>query len=734
MTANLMPWPLAKFFQPNTNLPLAGGKVYTYAAGTATPLATYSDPAGTIPNANPVILNANGEASIYLTDGLSYKINLLDASNVQVPGYPIDQITNLSFAASQLRADLANTANSALGDALIGVHRTGTGAVAQSLHNWIETRVYNIMDFIDPLSPPTDWTVAINLAYARIPSTGGILEFPEGDFAFGTALSFTNAKPLIVRGQGEFATRLRPTFAAGNALTVNGPSLFGMKDLRIVPTVARTNGTYDLYCQNMETCVLSNLYLDNDTGGLIKVETCNFLQMDNVRGESGDASSNTGDTCLRLKSVGGCVDNTIMRTLAPSGTYSNGPSLFISGPLTSLRIGGTCAFSGGGPRSKFNVSGIVSTGANFTVTTSVAHDFQAGDFLVLRGCTPAAYNKLWRIASVGSSTLVVTSTANPGPTSVNGTAESITACAFISNEDGACNESSIAGGVLFEAMQTNLYGTVGLYFDGRRGTAGARYAMQGWNITGNYYDFGCMGVLLSGTAATASNDPTLFGFDVDGTYESITRGIHVDQACGITIGRVRGIANQSSANDNLSNSSAIYIYAGPSAPFSQGITINGSNIGQVRSWYTGHGGRCYSNGITLDSPGIDDLTITGATVYGSGSAISDVNGAVVTAQRWKIRNNTLASGAWPISNSTIIPQIASATNINIDPFKDVQKITGTTNIQGIAPGWFGKEVTLIFTGALNLVSGGNIAVTANYVVAAGTAVNLYNDGTSWYVR
>lgn len=66
--------------------PLIGGKVYTYIAGTTTPLAsypTYDDAlAGTNANANPVILDANGEASIYLINSL-YKVRLFDANDVE---------------------------------------------------------------------------------------------------------------------------------------------------------------------------------------------------------------------------------------------------------------------------------------------------------------------------------------------------------------------------------------------------------------------------------------------------------------------------------------------------------------------------------------------------------------------------------------------------------------------------------------------------------------------------
>ena len=73
-----LPMVKARFFDSNGD-PLAGGLVYTYVAGTTTPLATYSDQEIT-PNANPVVLNANGEADIILAAASTYKIVLKDSA------------------------------------------------------------------------------------------------------------------------------------------------------------------------------------------------------------------------------------------------------------------------------------------------------------------------------------------------------------------------------------------------------------------------------------------------------------------------------------------------------------------------------------------------------------------------------------------------------------------------------------------------------------------------------
>lgn len=62
-------------FLYSTGDPLAGGCVSTFAAGTSTPLATYTDVTGAIQNANPITLDAGGFATIYLSNA-EYKIQV----------------------------------------------------------------------------------------------------------------------------------------------------------------------------------------------------------------------------------------------------------------------------------------------------------------------------------------------------------------------------------------------------------------------------------------------------------------------------------------------------------------------------------------------------------------------------------------------------------------------------------------------------------------------------------
>jgi hypothetical protein len=82
MVASISPDPRLQFFASDGSF-LVGGKLYTYAAGTTTPLATYTSSSGGTANTNPVILNSRGETSVWLGSS-QYKFVLKDANDVEI--------------------------------------------------------------------------------------------------------------------------------------------------------------------------------------------------------------------------------------------------------------------------------------------------------------------------------------------------------------------------------------------------------------------------------------------------------------------------------------------------------------------------------------------------------------------------------------------------------------------------------------------------------------------------
>jgi hypothetical protein len=88
-----MPFVRSQWFDDNGD-PVANGFLYSYAAGTNTPLATYNDHTGSpgALNPNPVLLDSGGYADVWLTSS-SYKLVLQDANHIQL--WSIDGVPGL---------------------------------------------------------------------------------------------------------------------------------------------------------------------------------------------------------------------------------------------------------------------------------------------------------------------------------------------------------------------------------------------------------------------------------------------------------------------------------------------------------------------------------------------------------------------------------------------------------------------------------------------------------------
>jgi len=84
-------------FFTDTGVPLSGGKLYSYAAGTTTPQTTYTSASGATPLANPIILNSAGRVptgEIWLTAGSNYKFVLATSLDVTIATW--DNITGIN--------------------------------------------------------------------------------------------------------------------------------------------------------------------------------------------------------------------------------------------------------------------------------------------------------------------------------------------------------------------------------------------------------------------------------------------------------------------------------------------------------------------------------------------------------------------------------------------------------------------------------------------------------------
>lgn len=134
----------------NSGNPLSGGLLYTYAAGTTTPLATYADSGLVTPLSNPIVLDSAGRAVIYLTN-TSYKFILKTAGGTTLE--TVDPVTSVGAA------------NSGLVGAAIG-----------------EVFVFGG----DPTSPITSTTYPTGATYDKCHAGTALFNLDSGSLASGT--------------------------------------------------------------------------------------------------------------------------------------------------------------------------------------------------------------------------------------------------------------------------------------------------------------------------------------------------------------------------------------------------------------------------------------------------------------------------------------------------------------------------------------------------------------------
>lgn len=89
----------AQFFD-NNGIPLVGGKIYTYEAGSTTPQVTYTSSAGNVALSNPIVLDAAAKVptgEIWLIQNKSYKFIIKTSDDVLIGSY--DNLIGINDAA-----------------------------------------------------------------------------------------------------------------------------------------------------------------------------------------------------------------------------------------------------------------------------------------------------------------------------------------------------------------------------------------------------------------------------------------------------------------------------------------------------------------------------------------------------------------------------------------------------------------------------------------------------------
>ena len=156
----LSPVPKLQFIS-NNGVPLAGCKVYTYQAGTSTPIATYSDETGLNYNQNPILLDAGGRASVWIDSNISYKYVIMNSN-----GTVLFTQDNINSSGSEeliivnTIADLQNINTTSLTNAtvrVLGYYTPNDGGEGDFIFNSTSTSTPDNGAIVEPETGPGRW-------------------------------------------------------------------------------------------------------------------------------------------------------------------------------------------------------------------------------------------------------------------------------------------------------------------------------------------------------------------------------------------------------------------------------------------------------------------------------------------------------------------------------------------------------------------------------------------------
>lgn len=281
MAVNLSPvgGAATQFFDNNGNI-LAGGKLYSYEAGTTTPKTTYTSVAGTVANTNPIILDSSGRISgeVWLTSGASYKFAMTDSVGNSIGTW--DNIDGINGFAATLALSS--------GSSLVGYIQGGTGAVATTVQAKLRETV-SVKDFGAVGDGSTDDSDALNAAATAL-QNGQALFFPAGDYIVDTECVLIRGKSRIdIYGEGD-ATRLRPTSQGPGGVKVDYHTTFAIdqcsfvtvRDM-VIESKGENYGNTDAYGGLAGGDPRTNAIIDNG-GSAVLVSRSDHVTLTNVSG------------------------------------------------------------------------------------------------------------------------------------------------------------------------------------------------------------------------------------------------------------------------------------------------------------------------------------------------------------------------------------------------------------------------------------------------------------------
>ena len=319
-------------FVDATGAPYAGAQLFFYQTGTSTKLATYSDSALTIANANPVVLDSSGRAGPIFLQVAQYKVILAPSTDTDPPTSPIWTQDPVYTSDYSTRAKLASGAGSPNGTVAGTAGSTGIGADTY----WDTTNKILYVCTTTGSTSTAVWT-AVNASTAA-----AVVPPPQG------RLTPISATPVIAT-DSIAATSIYYTPYAGNLCPIyNGtsfvPTAFIEQQLTLVASHVASN-IYDvfMFSNSGVPTIVTGPSWSGGTGGNITAGSCA-----RGTGAGGAALTMISGILTNAVSITGRNGNTTYTINANLATYLG--SIFMDGTN-----GQVSCYLGWGQSRKFGV-------------------------------------------------------------------------------------------------------------------------------------------------------------------------------------------------------------------------------------------------------------------------------------------------------------------------------------------------------------------------------------------
>ena len=271
----------------NSGVPLAGGYIYTYLAGTTTPATTYTTASALVANANPIVLDSGGRTpqAIWLDATKSYKFAFTDSVGNPV-GYTVDNVTGLNNTATVNTGSMSKENFSGTGAQVAYTLAYYPGDVGQALEVYIsgvyqQTGSWTVSGQVLTFStaPPlgTNNIEVVNIGIATLSGIASSLVtyLPAGTNAVATTVQTKLREVVSVKdfgAKGDGTTN--DTTAFQNALTY----LSGGGELYIPSGTYIYTTTLNMSIKGLTVrgCGKTSLLQFNGTGNCIEITAPNL--------------------------------------------------------------------------------------------------------------------------------------------------------------------------------------------------------------------------------------------------------------------------------------------------------------------------------------------------------------------------------------------------------------------------------------------------------------------------